>query len=84
MEVAGKGGNGGHDDPDHEGLTLPVGAEDAVDDDGAQFVADGALLLAGGGDEELVDVSAPDDYRIKGSGFVYVPGSQCRRSALRW
>jgi hypothetical protein len=35
-----------------------MGAEDAVDDDGAEFVADGVLLLAGGRDEEL-DVSAP-------------------------
>ena len=53
LEVAGKGGHGGHDDPDLERFVLLVGAEDAVDDCSADFVGDGMLFAACGGDEEL-------------------------------
>ena len=43
MQVAGEGWNGGHADYDFEWSAFLMGADDAFDDCGAEFVADGVL-----------------------------------------
>ncbi len=54
MQITGEGGHGGHADDDFVDFVIFPGSHDALDDRGANFVADGVLSINGCRDEELV------------------------------